>query len=54
MPAVKVFVSGCYNPLHAGHVQFFREAKALGVYLVVSFASEKGRERGEGVAGVVL
>lgn len=35
----KVFISGCYDILHAGHLQFFEEAKALGDYLVVSFAS---------------
>lgn len=35
----KVFVSGCYDILHAGHLQFFEEARALGDYLVVSFAS---------------
>jgi cytidyltransferase-like protein len=35
----KIFVSGCYDILHAGHLQFFEEAKALGDYLVVSFAS---------------
>ena len=34
-----VFVSGCYDIIHAGHVQFFREAKALGDFLTVSFAS---------------
>ncbi len=33
----KVFVSGAFNVLHAGHIQFFREAKALGDYLIVSF-----------------
>jgi cytidyltransferase-like protein len=36
----KVFVSGCYDILHAGHLQFFAEARALGDYLVVSFASD--------------
>ncbi|MEX1048195.1 MAG: adenylyltransferase/cytidyltransferase family protein [Akkermansiaceae bacterium] len=36
----KVFVSGCYDILHAGHLQFFEEARALGDYLIVSFASE--------------
>jgi cytidyltransferase-like protein len=36
----KVFVSGCYDILHAGHLQFFKEAKALGDYLIVSFASD--------------
>jgi cytidyltransferase-like protein len=34
-----VFVSGCYDILHAGHVQFFREARALGDQLTVCFAS---------------
>jgi len=37
----KVFVSGCYDILHAGHIQFFEEARSLGDYLIVSFASEK-------------
>jgi len=35
-----VFVSGCYDILHAGHLQFFEEARALGTRLVVSFASK--------------
>lgn len=35
----RVFVSGCYDILHAGHVQFFTEARAIGDYLTVSFAS---------------
>ena len=26
----KIFVSGCYDILHAGHLQFFEEARALG------------------------
>jgi cytidyltransferase-like protein len=37
----KVFVSGCYDILHGGHLQFFEEARSLGDYLVVSFASEE-------------
>ncbi len=37
----KVFISGCYDILHGGHIQFFEEAKALGDYLIVSFASEE-------------
>ncbi|MGD9420590.1 MAG: adenylyltransferase/cytidyltransferase family protein [Verrucomicrobiota bacterium JB025] len=35
----KVFVSGAYDILHAGHLQFFEEARELGDYLIVSFAS---------------
>src|SRR5688572_21445383 len=36
---IRVFVSGCYDIIHAGHLQFFREARALGDHLTVSFAS---------------
>ena len=37
----KVFVSGCYDILHGGHIEFFNQAKSLGDYLIVSFASDK-------------
>jgi len=37
----KVFISGCYDILHGGHIQFFREARALGDHLTVCFASDK-------------
>ncbi|MDB4459540.1 adenylyltransferase/cytidyltransferase family protein, partial [bacterium] len=37
----RVFVSGCYDLLHAGHLQFFEEARALGDHLTVCFADEK-------------
>ena len=36
----KIFVSGCYDIIHAGHVQFFNEAKALGEHLTVCIASD--------------
>jgi len=38
---VRVFVSGCYDILHAGHLQFFSEARALGEHLTVCFANEE-------------
>ncbi|HAQ02962.1 TPA: hypothetical protein DEP30_04100 [Candidatus Nomurabacteria bacterium] len=41
----KVFVSGCYDILHGGHIEFFNQAKSLGDYLIVSFASEKTLEK---------
>lgn len=42
MPAMKkVFISGCYDILHAGHIQFFKEARALGGHLTVCFASDR-------------
>jgi cytidyltransferase-like protein len=37
----KIFVSGCYDILHAGHLQFFEEARALGDHLTVCFASSE-------------
>lgn len=37
----KVFVSGCYDILHAGHIQFFEDARALGDHLTVCFASDE-------------
>lgn len=46
----KVFVSGCFDVMHAGHVVFFNDAKRFGDHLTVCFASDevirkcKGRE----------
>jgi cytidyltransferase-like protein len=37
----KIFASGCYDIIHAGHIEFFKQAKALGDYLIVSFASDE-------------
>ena len=48
---VHVFVSGCYDVLHAGHLEFFKEAKALGSYLSVSFASSNVLLKHRGRAG---
>lgn len=35
-----VFVSGCYDPLHAGHIDFLKRAAALGDRLVVHVAND--------------
>lgn len=40
----KVFVSGCYDILHGGHIEFFTQAKALGDYLIVCFAGDAALE----------
>ncbi len=46
----KVFVSGCYDIIHAGHIRYFKEARKFGDWLTVGFASDevysawKGRE----------
>ncbi len=37
----KVFVSGCYDILHGGHIEFFNQAKNLGDYLIVCFAGNE-------------
>ena len=36
-----VFVSGCYDGLHSGHLEFFRHARRLGDRVVVSIASDE-------------
>lgn len=36
----KVFVSGAFNVLHAGHIRFLQDARNLGDYLIVSFPPE--------------
>jgi len=38
---IKVFVSGCYDILHAGHIRFFEDAKKFGDFLVVNIASDE-------------
>ncbi|NOY65439.1 MAG: D-glycero-beta-D-manno-heptose 1-phosphate adenylyltransferase [Nitrospirae bacterium] len=35
-----VFTNGCFDIIHAGHVQYLREAKALGDILVVALNSD--------------
>ena len=37
----KIFVSGCFDILHGGHIEFFKQAKALGDYLTVCVASDE-------------
>ena len=37
---ITVFVSGCFDVIHGGHVTFLRDARALGDRLVVSIASD--------------
>ncbi len=37
----RVFVSGCFEIIHGGHLQFFSDARALGGYLTVCFACDE-------------
>ena len=36
-----VFTNGCFDIIHAGHVQYLREAKALGDLLIVGVNSDR-------------
>lgn len=38
---VKVFVSGCFDMLHSGHVAFFQCAAAYGDELYVALGSDE-------------
>ena len=37
----KVFISGCYDILHGGHIEFFNQAKALGDHLTVCLPNDE-------------
>lgn len=37
----KVLVGGCFDLLHYGHIEFLRQAKALGDHLVVALESDE-------------
>lgn len=37
---IKVFVSGCFDILHGGHIEFFQQAKSIGDHLTVSVADD--------------
>jgi cytidyltransferase-like protein len=38
-----IIVSGYFNPLHKGHIEYFNNAKALGDYLIVIVNNDKQR-----------
>jgi len=44
-----VLCHGCFDPLHAGHIDYFRQSKALGDILVVSITADKyvSRQKGD-------
>ncbi len=39
-----IIVSGYFNPIHKGHIEYFNTAKSLGNYLVVIVNNDKQRE----------
>lgn len=36
-----IFVNGCFDVLHPGHIQLFEYARSLGDYLIVAIDSDK-------------
>jgi len=40
-----VFTNGCFDLIHAGHIQYLREARALGDVLVVGLNSDASARR---------
>ena len=36
-----IFVNGCFDVLHLGHIKLFEYAKSLGDYLIVAIDSDK-------------
>ena len=43
-----VVVSGGFDPLHSGHIAYFKEAKELGMYLIVGVNSDEWLMRKKG------
>lgn len=43
-----VLVTGGFDPLHSGHIEYFKEAKKLGDKLIVAVNSDKWLERKKG------
>jgi len=43
-----VFTNGVFDLLHAGHVQYLREARALGTYLVVALNTDGSTKKIKG------
>jgi cytidyltransferase-like protein len=43
MKPIAIIVSGYFNPLHKGHIEYFNNAKALGDYLIVIVNNDKQR-----------
>jgi D-beta-D-heptose 7-phosphate kinase/D-beta-D-heptose 1-phosphate adenosyltransferase len=45
-----VLVTGGFDPLHSGHIKYFKEAKLLGDRLIVGLNSDEWLERKKGKA----
>ncbi|MBI5553573.1 MAG: FAD synthase [Candidatus Diapherotrites archaeon] len=52
MKPVKVLASGTFDLLHPGHVDYLRQAKALGTHLVVVVSTDRNAAHTKGQAPV--
>jgi len=43
-----VLVGGCFDVLHFGHIEFLKEAKHLGDYLIIALESDENVKRRKG------
>jgi cytidyltransferase-related domain len=43
-----VLVTGGFDPIHSGHIEYFKSAKALGDYLIVGINSDDWLTRKKG------
>ena len=44
----KVLISGYFDPLHTGHLDYIKKAKELGDYLIVAVNSDESAIRKKG------
>jgi rfaE bifunctional protein nucleotidyltransferase chain/domain len=44
-----VFTNGCFDILHAGHIQYLTQAKELGDYLVIAINSDQSVKKLKGI-----
>tara|TARA_B100000131_G_scaffold318008_1_gene361071 strand:- start:757 stop:1152 length:396 start_codon:yes stop_codon:yes gene_type:complete len=45
---MKIFVNGCFDVLHKGHIELFRYAKSLGDNLIVALDSDEKIKKSKG------
>jgi rfaE bifunctional protein nucleotidyltransferase chain/domain len=45
-----VWVNGCFDVLHRGHIELFKYAKSLGDYLVVGLDTDQRVKRAKGIS----
>ncbi|MBC8401068.1 MAG: adenylyltransferase/cytidyltransferase family protein, partial [Candidatus Marinimicrobia bacterium] len=44
-----VFTNGCFDLLHAGHIDLFNQARALGDFLIIGLNSDHSIRRLKGI-----